>query len=74
MCVPGCRDRLPSKAGLWKIQTPAVRIPQALLHDTNFDYNHHLFNTIAPPARSRDAETALAAPYWRPGWPARYGR
>src|SRR5450755_1034292 len=26
---------------------PLVRIPQALLHDTNFDYNHCLSNTIA---------------------------
>src|ERR1022692_4609531 len=49
---------------------PLVRIPQALLHDTNFDYNHCLSNTIAQVSarwpgryrgrRARQATAALA--------------
>src|ERR1022692_3086990 len=49
---------------------PLVRIPQALLHDTNFDYNHCLSNTIAQVSARRRPIQALRTRFRRGEWRA----
>jgi hypothetical protein len=65
---PGYRDRQPAGKTWPCTPAPAVRSSQVQVHVTNFDYNHHLLNTMPGARLSSFANTAARS---RPAQPSR---